>query len=158
MIRAIVAIDEKRGLADEAGIPWLGKVPSDHRYYRDQIRNADVIMGYGMYLEMKQPYPNCKNYVATSRTGETLRAGFTAVYDAREFIKSYASDIWNMGGAGLFTSTLDLNDELYITQLKGDFGCTKFFPVFFNDFQLVYETDPVTENNITFTFQKWVKK
>ncbi|MCA9333120.1 dihydrofolate reductase [Candidatus Saccharibacteria bacterium] len=156
MIRSIAAIDSNNGIANEAGIPWLGKIPSDYKYYREKISKTDIIMGYGMYLEMKKPYPDCVNYVATSKN-EGLRDGFVAISNAYDFIKNYSSDIWNMGGAGLFASTFDLNDELYITQLQGDFGCTKFFPEFKSEYKLTTESKPITENGITFTFQVWSK-
>ncbi len=157
MVRAIVAIDGKRGLANDKGIPWLGKIPSDYTYYREKISGTDVIMGYGMYLEMKAPYPGVKNFVASNRD-ERLRDGFELVNNAYDFITNFEGDIWNMGGAGLFGSTLELNEELYITQLQGDFGCTKFFPEFISTFEMVSESESVTENGISFTFQVWQKK
>jgi dihydrofolate reductase len=63
--------------------------------------------------------------------------------------------VWNLGGALLFASTFDMADELYITQLEGNFGCTKFFPAYKDDFYLVSQSEPVTENNITFRFEVW---
>ncbi len=157
MIRSIVAVDQKGGIADDSGIPWLGKIPSDAAYYRDKIRSADVIMGYGMYKEMKHPYPDTVNYVATTRD-EKLRKGFVAVKDAYSFIKNFRGDLWIMGGAGLYKSTFDLNDELYITQLDKDFNCTKFFPEYKNEFLITSESKPIIENDVKFNFQVWTRK
>ena len=158
MIRAIVAIDEKRGLADDHGIPWQGKLPTDVNYYREKVKTGTLLMGYGLYKELTRPYPGGINYVATSNHDEKLHEGFEPVYDAREFLKNCNGDAWNLGGAGIITSTFDLIDELYITQLEGDFHCTKFFPEYKDKFELVSETEPQTENGITFRFTVWKRK
>jgi dihydrofolate reductase len=158
MVRLIAAIDEKQGIADEHGIPWRGKVPGDVKYYTDKINDGNpILMGYGVYKEMTKPYAGGTNYVA-SLHDEKLHDGFELVHNAAEFIKNSKSDIWDVGGAILFASTIELADELYITQLQGDFGCTKFFPEFKNEFELIKESDPITENNVTYTFQVWKRK
>lgn len=156
MIRAIAAIDEKRGIADNNGIPWAGRIPSDIKYYQKKILGHDVIMGFNLYQELTGPYPNCKNYVVTRQRTE-LREGFININDPYDLILNYKGDLWNIGGAGLYASTLDLNDELYLTQLSGEYGCTKFFPEFNEKFSLVEESNPITEDKVTFIFQVWEK-
>lgn len=115
-------------------------------------------MGYATYQEFTMPLPDCRNVVASSSITEPLREGFEITADAREFLKDSKEDIWVVGGARLFESTIDLADELYITQVQGDFNCTKFFPEFKNKFELKSEEKPITENGVTFTFQTWTKK
>jgi len=152
MIRAIVATDSKRGIADDHGIPWQGKVPSDAAWFREKTMTGGLIlMGYGTYTEFSSPLHGRENFVATHRP-EPLRDGFSKVADARKFLQETTEDVWNIGGAALFTETLDLNDELYITKLQGDFDCTKFFPEYEQLFELASESEPITENGITFTF------
>lgn len=158
MIRFIAAIDDKRGIADEHGIPWQGKIPSDVKYYHDKLKTATVLMGYGVYRELTKPYPGVSNYVATYERNETLKSGFEPVNDARRFLENIQGDVWNIGGAMLFANTFDLANELYLTRLQGDFGCTKFFPEFENDFELASGGEPMTENGITFHFEVWKRK
>ena len=156
MIRFIAAIDSKQGLANEHGIPWQGLIPTDVAQFRQKTLHSNVMMGYGWYLEQKQPLPERRNIVAYDKQ-ETLRPGFDLVTDARKFLTDFKEDIWVGGGALLFANTLDLADELYLTQLDKDFNCTKFFPEFKDKFKLVSESEPQTENDITFTFQVWRK-
>jgi len=158
MIRAIVAIDEKRGIANDQTIPWLGKIPSDTEYYRNKIKGAIVVMGYRLYQEISAPYQEADNYVATTDPNLQVRPGFTVLTDVRNFMMSATEDVWNLGGAMLYESTFDLAEELYITQLEGDFGCTKFFPQYKESYQMVSESAPIIENDITFRFQVWRKK
>jgi dihydrofolate reductase len=157
MIRFIVAIDENRGLANEHGIPWQGKLPTDIRDFREKTMNSIVLMGYGTYVEFKTPLPKRHNVVASSKA-EQLREGFELINNARRFLRDATEDIWVIGGAGLFTQTLDMADELYITQLDGDFSCTKFFPAFKDRFGLKSHSQPITENGITFRFEIWQQK
>lgn len=157
MIRAIAALDSRQGIANDHGIPWQGRIPTDVKYFRDQTLNSAVMMGYGWYVEQKLPLPNRRNLVAIDFP-EDLREGFERVDDARDFLQKADFDIWVGGGAGLFASTLDLIDELYITQLDQEFECTKFFPEYKTTFKLVSESDSVTEDGITYTFQIWQRK
>ena len=180
MIRFIAAIDSKHGVANEHGIPWQGKLPTDVAYFRNKTLHGTVMMGYGWYKEQQLPLPERRNLVATSNS-EPLRPGFERVPDAREFLNKFKSrfthhpsgvvstagqqdsvvrepDIWVGGGAGLFASTLDLADELYLTLIDWDFHCTKFFPQFEQDFEKVSESEPQTENGITFKFTVWKHK
>lgn len=154
MIRCIAAIDRKQGIANEHGIPWNGKVPGDLQYYHAKVKDGIKLMGYGVYAELSRPIPDGINYVASTKD-EPLREGFQLVRDVRQFLQSAEGDVWNLGGALLFASTIDLADELYITQLDADFHCTKFFPKFKDDFILTSETDSITENGVTYSFQVW---
>ncbi len=158
MVRFIAAIDTERGIADEHGIPWQGRIPGDVKYHREKIQSGGaILMGYGLYVELTRPYRGGTNYVA-SDVDVKLKKGFELVKDARQFINQQDGDVWNLGGAGLFASTFDLADELYITQLNQVFNCTKFFPRFKDKFRLKSESEPHTENGITYTFQVWVRK
>jgi dihydrofolate reductase len=157
MIRFIAAIDEKYGIADDRGIPWLGKLPTDSAQYHQKIRGFPVIMGFGHYKELKHPYPDSENYVATT-SEEPLLPGFIAVPDAHQLLEDFQKDIWNIGGALLCESTMDLAGELYITRLERDFNCTKFFPQFETDFKRVETSAPQTENGIVFHFERWVRQ
>jgi dihydrofolate reductase len=160
MIRLIAAIDDKRGIANEHGIPWHGKLPTDVKYYHEKVASGDLIlMGYGVYKELSKPMRGGVNYVATYEQNERFRSGFEPIYDARKFLESVEhKDVWNIGGAILFKSTLDLAHELYLTRVQGDFHCTKFFPEFEQDFELISSTEPQEENGITFHFEVWKRK
>ncbi len=150
-------MDSEGGIADDRGIPWHGKLPTDDTYYRRSIASAPILMGYGHYLELKTPYPHVENYVAT-HTITPLRPGFTAIPDARKFLQSFQDPIWNIGGAKLFASTIDLADELFLTRVQGTFQCTKFFPEFKTNFDRISSTKPITEHGITFHFEIWHRR
>ena len=152
----VAAIDEERGLADDHGIPWLGKIPTDVRHYHAEIDGGNILMGYGTYIELAKPFPG-RNLVATNKP-EPLRPGFELVTDARKFLHDSTEDVWIFGGAGLFASTFDLATDLHLTRLEGDFHCTKFFPEFEDAFTLTSQSEPMAQNGITFRFETWRRK
>jgi dihydrofolate reductase len=155
MIRTIVAIDSKRGMATDHGIPW--DLPTDKQYDRDKTLHGNLLMGYGTYQVLDQPMPDRRNIVAVAGD-ETVRRGFERITDARAFLQNAQEDIWVWGGAGLIATTLDLIDELYITQIEGDFNCTKFFPEYKQEFVLASASEPVTENGTTYRFEVWKRQ
>ncbi len=157
MIYFVVAIDEKRGMANDHGIPWQGKVPSDVKHYHDLIRGHDILMGLATYDEFSKPMPDQKNYVI-SDSDQPLRDGFIEVRDLSSFVKEHEEDLCIIGGAGVFAQTISQADVLYITRLASDFNCTKFFPEFEKDFKRVQQSKPITENGITLVFEKWVRR
>jgi len=157
VIRFIAAIDKKLGLANEHGIPWHGKVPTDVAQFRQKTIHGIVMMGYGWYQEQQRPLPDRRNLVAVP-TDEILRPGFEHIRDARKFLETTKDDIWVGGGAALFASTIDLADELYLTHLDQDFNCTKFFPEYQEQFELINKSQPQTENNITFYFAMYRRR
>jgi len=156
MINLIAAIDIHRGIANNEGIPW--KLPLDRHYFKEQIKGSTVIMGKHVYDELEHPFEGCNNFVLTHQV-DNLREGFSAVHDLNSFIQEQASEtIWVLGGAQLYEQTLPFADQLYITQLDTDFSCSKFFPIFSNNFILLSETPKQKDNNISFSFQIWRKK
>lgn len=157
MIRFIAAIDSKRGLANDHGIPWQGQLPTDVKHFRDSTLHGNVMMGYGWYQEQKLPLPDRRNLVAFPDQ-EEMRPGFEQIKDARSFLQNTTDDIWVGGGALLFTDTLDLADELHLTLINKDFSCTKFFPEYEQSFELVSKSEPREENGISFVFTVWKRK
>jgi dihydrofolate reductase len=154
MIRAIAAVDDRLGLATDNGIPWT--IPADVAHFREATAGADVLMGYATYQEFGEPKAGSVNYVATGR-GAGLRDGFRAVGDVAGFLSGYDhADLWIIGGAGLYASTLALTEELALTRVQGDFHCTKFFPPFEDTFELVADTvPPEVPGTPPIRFQTW---
>lgn len=152
MIRFIVAIDQQQGLANDEGMPW--DLPTDRRYFRDQTMGDIVLMGYGTYITFTKPLEGRCNLVATTRD-EKLRAGFDWISNARTYLADVKQDVWVIGGAELYASTFSMADELYIAQLEGEFGCTKFFPEYRSEFVCSSQSKPLSENGIIFRYEKW---
>lgn len=147
MIRFIAAIDPLRGLATHRGLPFY------KQYCQKQIGSGIVLMDNKSYGSPHVPTSSRVNYVLTSHV-EPLVAGFHAIDDLDSFL-SQKLDIWVVGGSQLFERLIDDADELWITQVSGDFGCIEFFPPFERKFFLHKRRKIAHENDIDFQYQIW---
>lgn len=155
MIRAIVAMDIKQGIADDRGMPW--RLPKEHQHFKESTQGTTVIMGYNTYLTFKRPLRNRRNIVWCQK-GTVLKEGFYAFENIEDLLLDTTEDMWIIGGATLYASTLRYCKELYITRINRDFNCTKFFPRFDDEFELVSRSKPCQEGGIEYAYERWARR
>jgi dihydrofolate reductase len=153
LIRQIAAIDSRRGIATDSGIPW--KLPGDSAYFREKTERGLIVMGRTTYDEFAAPLHHRDNYVL-SRTSTPLRPGFLAVSELDQLRRAHPDDdIWVIGGAAVYAETIGQAEELLLTQVQGDFHCTKFFPPYRDAFRLATEDGDRQEDGVTYRFETW---
>ena len=153
MIRLIAAIDSRRGIATDAGIPW--KLPGDTVYFHEKTLTGVIVMGWATYNEFAAPLHGRDNFVMTSRP-DPLRTGFRSVGSLGQLANDHPDeDIWVIGGATVYAETIGDADELLLTQVAGDFRCTMFFPPYDGAFRLAARGDDHREHDITYRFETW---
>jgi dihydrofolate reductase len=156
MIRLIAAMDSQRGIATDSGIPW--KLPGDTAYFHDKTATGDIIMGWATYNEFAAPLHGRENFVLSTRP-ERLRAGFRAVGSLDQLVAlDPDQDIWVVGGAIVYSETIGEADELLLTQVVGDFHCTRFFPPYQSEFQLAAHGEDRQEDSTTYRFETWQRR
>ena len=153
MIRLIAAIDSGRGIATDAGIPWT--LPGDSAYFREQTSSGLIVMGRTTYEEFAAPLHDRENFVFSS-SSSPLRKGFSVVRSLGELGATHpGEDVWVIGGARVYAETISQADELLLTQVTGDFGCTKFFPPYLATFALQTKSEEHQEGGISYRFETW---
>jgi dihydrofolate reductase len=146
-------MDSRRGIATVSGIPW--KLPGDTAYFREQTAKGLILMGRSTYNEFAAPLHGRENFVLSSDPG-LLRTGFRAVGSLDELRASHPDeDIWVIGGAFVYAETISEAGELLLTEVLGDFNCTKFFPSFTDDFRRTVQSDNRQDGGITYRFETW---
>jgi dihydrofolate reductase len=156
MIRLIAAMDATRGIATAAGIPW--KLPGDTAYFREKTARGLILMGRATYDEFEVPLHGRDNFVLSAGS-DSLRTGFRRVGSLDQLHTDHpGEDVWVIGGAGVYAETISEADELLITQVLGDFKCTKFFPAFTDDFRLASRGDDRQDGGITYRFETWQRR
>jgi dihydrofolate reductase len=160
MIRLIVAIDLKRGLARHGIMPW--KIPEDEAYFTEQTKThgGKVLTGGKTFRDTYKhgPLAGRTNYVLT-RNKQPIK-GVELVHDLNAWLDSKANeDIWVAGGADVFQQIIDAGkaDELYITHIDADFGCDQFFPDYQAKFRLVKQSSVHSQNGFNFTYAVYAK-
>jgi dihydrofolate reductase len=153
MIRLIAAIDSRRGISTDSGIPW--KLPGDTAYFRERTATGVILMGRATYNEFAAPLHDRENFVLTANSAP-LRTGFRAVGGLDQLaVEHPGEDIWVIGGARVYAETIGESDELLLTQVVGDFHCTKFFPPYRTEFRLAIQSDDRQDGDTTYRFETW---
>jgi dihydrofolate reductase len=153
MIRLIAALDSRRGIATDSGIPW--KLPGDTAYFHDKTASGIILMGRATYNEFAAPLHERENFVLTADSG-LLRTGFRAIGSLDQLVADHPDeDIWVIGGATVYAETIAEAQELLLTQVVGDFDCTKFFPPYEAAFRLAARGDDRQDGGITYRFETW---
>jgi dihydrofolate reductase len=153
MIRLIAAIDSRSGIGTDSGIPW--KLPGDTAYFHDKTATGVILMGRATYNEFAAPLHARENFVLTADSG-LLRTGFRAVGSLDRLVADHPDeDIWVIGGAKVYANTIGEAEELLLTQVVGDFHCTKFFPPYQVGFRLVAQGDDRQDGETTYRFETW---
>jgi len=157
MIRLIVAVDRKLGLAKRGFQPWY--IPDDERYFKEQTKShgGDVLIGRTTFEGFKNgPLAGRQNYVLTHST--ELIEGVTLVHDLGKFLQDFENKgLWIVGGAKVFAEVIEAGkaDELLITHIDADFGCDQFFPAYEDKFKLADRTEPEEQNGFTFYYARY---
>jgi dihydrofolate reductase len=156
MIRLIAAIDSRRGIATDSGIPW--KLPRDTAYFHAKTATGVILMGRATYDEFAAPLHERENFVLMARSG-VLRTGFRAVGSLDRLVADHPDeDIWVIGGAKVYAETIGEAEELLLTQVVGDFHCTKFFPPYQAEFRLLAHGDDRQDGETAYRFETWRRR
>jgi len=155
MIRHIVALDSKRGMAKDGGMPpW--HLRQDEAYFTEKTLSygGQVLMGKKTFIEALKEHPlsNRTNFVVTRNPAPI--PGVTVVNDLLGFIAAWpeSQDLWIIGGSEIFAQTLQQTDELYITEIEGEFDCDRFYPEYLEQFKLISRGDELEEHGIRYRF------
>jgi dihydrofolate reductase len=153
VIRLIAAMDSRRGIATASGIPW--KIPDDTAHFRELTAQGLILMGRATYMEFAAPLHERENFVLSANP-DPLRTGFHSVGSLDQLRASRPDeDIWVIGGASVYAETISAAEELQLTEVVGDFNCTKFFPIFNDEFRLAAKGDDRHDGGITYRFERW---
>lgn len=141
---AIVAHDEKMGIGKDGVLPWYE--PEDLKRFAKLTKKHAVLMGRKTWISLpKRPLPGRTNIVC-SRYAEFLEVpdGVLKYEDAKEAIfdikRNPISDIlWIIGGAEIYSTTVQYWDEIYVTKIPRVHDCDVFFPEYTKDFTLIQD-------------------
>jgi dihydrofolate reductase len=145
MIKLIGAFAQKnRVIGNKGKIPW--HIKEDLLQYKEKTQGQIVLMGDNTYYSLRnvyyktRPMPYAKIYIATIDKNLKITDELNQtemVYDLIDFLKNYScEDLWVCGGASIYRLSMPYVDEVYASEIKGDFEGDAFFPEFEKDFVL----------------------
>ena len=153
----IVAADNRWGIGRDNGL--LASLPTDMKYFRDHTLGKVVVMGRKTLesLPGQKGLPKRTNIVLSANP-DFEAEGCKVVHSEYELfdeIAQYEPDnVFLIGGASLYNRFYKYCRRLYITRMDADLDADAFIVNIDEDegFTLVSESEPITENGITFRF------
>ena len=120
--RGMISLIWAQGLNGEIGLdnrlPW--NIPNDLKYFKKITTGHTVVMGRKTFESMGcQLLPNRKNVIIT--TQEDYKAEGATVINYIDEIKSLEGEVFIIGGAKLFETTVDIAEYVYLTEIHGEF-------------------------------------
>jgi dihydrofolate reductase len=157
MIRIIVAVDAKNGIAKQGVQPW--SLPGDEAYFSrmTKSRGAKVLMGHRTFEVIGKPLANRRNIVVSNSAFP--ESGIEMVSDITGLLLNYTleKDIWVIGGEKVYEQAIIMAKELYITKINTDFKCDQFFPAYESLFSCTYQSEMQEENGLTYCYTHYAK-
>lgn len=133
-ISLIAAVSQNKVIGKNNDLPW--RLPDDMKYFMQTTSGHHVIMGrknYDSLPEKFRPLPNRINIVVT-RQKQFQAKDCLVVNSVDEGIatarKAGESELFIIGGAEIYKTTLPYADYLYLTEIKAEIAGDVFFPDF----------------------------
>ena len=165
MVNMIVAMDERRGIGFKNQLPW--HLPEDLKRFSQLTKGHDVLMGRNTFESLPdkfRPLPKRKNIIATRNESylpipsgpdvDVCHSAIDYIDSWRKLNESHPEKIlWIIGGEKMYSQTISLCDELYLTLVKGVHQADAYFPSFEDSFKIVED-----ERHNEHSFLRMVKK
>ncbi|MDO8520755.1 MAG: dihydrofolate reductase [bacterium] len=134
-ISIIVVMDEKTGgIGFQGAIPWMGKVPSDMKRFKELTTGHPVIMGRKTYASMGHALPNRTNIVLSSDRNLTLPDAIVIHSLEHALVLSQTAEgndeVFIIGGAEVYGHALQYAERMYLTLVGAPFTCDTYFPAY----------------------------
>lgn len=131
MISHIVATSHNRVIGKSNDLPWY--LPADLQHFKRMTTGHPVIMGRKTYdsifARLGKALPARRNIVVSRRQhelpGVEVYADIDDALDAAQ-----GQEIFIIGGASIYESTLDRATKLYVTEIEADIDGDTLYPNF----------------------------
>ena len=132
IISMIAAVAANRVIGKNNDLVW--KLPDDMKYFMQTTQNHCIIMGRKNYESIPtkyRPLPNRVNIIVTTQTD--YQAADCIIMNTIEDALSYAeakneSEVFIIGGGQIYTQSLPMAQQLYLTEINHEFDGDTFFP------------------------------
>jgi dihydrofolate reductase len=160
----IVATDLKNGIGIDNSIPW--HLPRDLKHFKlvtsyskNKKTNA-IIMGRRTWESLPvNPLPDRLNAVISRNSGmDAYRSLDQALTDL--FQKEDVDEIFVIGGAMLYAEAIKnpLCKYIHLTKIESEFDCDVFIPSFRDEFNSIFVSKTLHENNLSFSYELLKRK
>ena len=120
-------MDRNRVIGRGGALPW--RISSDLKNFKKITMGKPILMGRKTHDSIGKPLPGRENIILTNN--KKYSAEGCTVKNTLDEVYSYCEEqleLVVMGGAILYSQTLDKADKLYITEVNASVNGDTFFP------------------------------
>ena len=161
-ISLLVAASENNVIGKDNQLPW--HLPNDLKYFKNLTWGMPILMGRKTFDSIGKPLPGRKSIVITRNT-DWQHENVDVVHSIEEAVKEAESygvkEVFVIGGAEIFTTSLSTAKRIYLTRIHHDFDGDVFFPAISeNEWRLVSSRycEADEKNIYNHTYQVWERK
>ncbi|MFA7660532.1 MAG: dihydrofolate reductase [Anaerovoracaceae bacterium] len=161
-MKAIVAVDRNWAIGKDNSL--LAHLPGDLKYFKEKTVGKAVAMGRQTLESFPggKPLPDRTNIVLTTKEDYSATCEICcSTEELFQCLEGYdPEDVFIIGGEQVYREFLPYCDKVYVTKIHAVFPADKYFPNLDEDpeWQLVYESEPVTEKGLTYRFTEYVRR
>lgn len=157
MIIFVAAHGKKREMGFKGGLPWP-LMKADRAHLHSIADGKTVVMGERTihnYKSVNASYAT-DHVVVLSRTTSTSVPGIEVIGDIQPIIeRAKTEELCVVGGASIFTQLLPYAQQMYLTEIDGEFEADTFFPEYNqSDWHIIsqHPHQPDDQNPYPYTF------
>ena len=133
-------MDRNRVIGRGGALPW--HISSDLKNFKKITMGKPILMGRKTHDSIGKPLPGRENIILTNN--KKYSAEGCTVKNTLDEVYSYSEkqlELVVMGGAILYSQTLDKADKLYITEVNASVNGDTFFPELVEDWREIKRED-----------------
>jgi dihydrofolate reductase len=162
ILSLLVAVSANHVIGKDNQLPW--HLPDDLKYFKNLTWGMPILMGRKTFDSIGKPLPGRKSIVIT-RNADWKHEDVEVVHSIDEAVRKAESygvkEIFVIGGAEIFKTSLANANRVYLTRIHQDFEGDVFFPeVSEKDWQLTSARfcRADEKNRYDHTYQVWERK
>lgn len=162
IVSLLLAASENNVIGKNNRLPW--HLPDDLKYFKNLTWGLPILMGRKTFDSIGKPLPGRKSIVIT-RDQDWQHEGVVVVHaidDAIKMAESFgAKEIFVIGGAQIFNTTLPAANRIYLTRIHQQFDGDVFFPeISESEWELVSSRFLAADEKNVYdhTYQVWERK
>ena len=160
-MKSILHVDKEWGIGKNNELMF--SIPADMKFFRETTINNVVVMGNNTLKSFPNglPLKNRVNIVLSRTASRNDCVIVKSLSDLFEELKKYdTNNVFVIGGASIYKELLPYCNEVLVTKVDAIGGADTFFENLDNnnDFELVFESEPVETNGYTIRFTTYQNK
>ncbi|TVQ00666.1 MAG: dihydrofolate reductase [Balneolaceae bacterium] len=150
----IAAHDPNLVIGKDGTLPW--HYSEDLKFFKKTTMGSPLLMGRGVFEELNEkPLPGRLNVVLSRSKNYSHVPTFSLIDTALQYLSDH-DKVFIIGGGEIYRQTLDMADELVITEVKEEYDGDTFFPEYRDQIGTIWK-EAWREDHDSLSFVRYIK-